>query len=100
MAIEGTELYAIDAAQDVLVEFGVGGPNGGMLVTVGALGVDAGLLSGFDISNATGTAYAVLSTSASEKSVLYTVNLDTGLTTKLGLRAQTKGALISVVVRP
>ncbi|QJR37359.1 DUF4394 domain-containing protein [Gemmatimonas groenlandica] len=96
----GTELYAIDAAQDVLVEFGAGGPNGGMLVTVGALGVDAGLLSGFDISNATGTAYAVLSTSASEKSVLYTVNLDTGLTTKLGLLAQTKGALLSVVVRP
>ncbi len=95
-----TELYAIDAAQDVLVEFGVGGPNGGKLVTVGALGVDAGMLSGFDISNATGTAYVVLSTSASDKSELYSVNLETGMTTKIGLLAQTKGALLGVAVLP
>ena len=101
----GTELYAIDAAQDVLVEFGpvvgtTSGPNSGKLVTVGALGVDAGLLSGFDISNTTGIAYAVLSTSASGKSVLYTINLDTGAATKVGLLAQTKGPLLSVAVKP
>ena len=68
----GTELYAIDAAQDVLIEFGpvsaTTGPNSGKLLTVGALGVDAGFMSGFDISNATGIAYAVLGTSASGKS--------------------------------
>lgn len=101
----GTELYAIDAAQDVLIEFGpvvgtTSGPNSGKLVTVGALGVDAGFLAGFDISNATGTAYAVLGTSASGKSVLYTIDLDTGAATKVGLLAQTKGALLSLVVRP
>lgn len=105
----GTELYAIDAALDVLVEFQapsapgvtpVTGPNSGQLVTVGALGVDAGLLSGFDISLKTGTAYAVFGTSASGKSVLYTVDLDTGAATKVGLLAQTKGALLSVVVQP
>ena len=100
----GTELYAIDAAQDVLIEFGpvsaTSGPNSGKLITVGALGVDAGNMSGFDISNATGTAYAVLGTSASDKSVLYSVDLDTGAATRLGLLAQTKGALISVVVKP
>ena len=100
----GTELYAIDAAQDVLIEFGpvsaTTGPNSGKLLTVGALGVDAGFMSGFDISNATGIAYAVLGTSASGKSVLYTIDLDTGAATKLGLLAQTKGALLSVVVKP
>ncbi len=101
----GTELYAIDAAQNVLVEFGpavgmTSGPNSGQLVTVGALGVDAGSLSGFDISNTTGIAYAVLSTSASGKSVLYTINLDTGAASKVGLLAQTKGPLLSVAVTP
>ncbi|HYW32999.1 MAG TPA: DUF4394 domain-containing protein [Gemmatimonas sp.] len=103
-AATGTELYAIDVAQDVLVEFGAAsatsGPNSGRLVTVGALGVDAGLLAGFDISNSSGIAYAVLGTSASGKSVLYSIDLDTGAATKLGLLAQTKRALLSVVVRP
>lgn len=102
--LTGTELYAIDAARDVLVEFGAAtattGPNSGQLLTVGALGVDAGAMAGLDISNATGIAYAVLGTSASGKSVLYTINLDTGVATKVGLLAQTKGALLSVVVRP
>ena len=100
----GTELYAIDVAQDVLVEFGAAsatsGPNSGRLVTVGALGVDAGLLAGFDISVSSGIAYAVLETSASGKSVLYSIDLDTGAATKLGLLAQTKDALLSVAVRP
>ena len=100
----GTELYAIDVAQDVLVEFGAAsatsGPNSGRLVTVGALGVDAGLLAGFDISVSSGIAYAVLATSASGKSVLYSIDLDTGAATKLGLLAQTKDALLSVTVRP
>ncbi len=100
----GTELYAIDAAQDVLIEFGpvsaTSGPNSGKLITVGALGVDAGLLSGFDISNTTGVAYAVLGTSASDKSVLFSIDLDTGAATRLGLLAQTKGAMIGVVVKP
>ncbi|MEO5579095.1 MAG: DUF4394 domain-containing protein [Gemmatimonadaceae bacterium] len=59
----GTELYAIDVAQDVLVELLA--PNTGVLTTVGSLGVNAGLFAGFDISNTTGTAYAALSTSPS-----------------------------------
>jgi len=101
----GTDLYAIDVAQDVLVEFGpavtnVSGPNTGLLLTVGSLGVDAGLLAGFDISNATGTAYAALSNSPSGKSTLYTVDLDTGAATKTGFFAQTKSALLSVAVQP
>lgn len=105
----GTELYAIDVAQDILVEFGPAsalgvvpatGPNSGQLLTVGTLGVDAGLLAGFDISNATGIAYAALSTSPSGKSTLYTVDLNTGAATRLGLFAQTKSPLLSIAVQP
>ncbi|MES3035963.1 MAG: DUF4394 domain-containing protein [Gemmatimonadota bacterium] len=100
----GTDLYAIDAAQDVLIKFGpvsaTSGPNSGKLLTVGALGVNASAMSGLDISNATGTAYAVLGTSPSDKSVLYSIDLATGAATRLGLLAQTKGALIGVVVKP
>lgn len=108
-AATGTELYAIDVKQDVLVEFGpasaVGvtpatGPNSGQLVTVGSLGVDAGLLAGFDISNTSGIAYAALSTSASGKSTLYSIDLDTGAATKIGMLAQTKSALLSIAVQP
>ncbi len=104
-AATGTALFAIDAAQDVLVGFGpvigtTSGPNSGKLLTVGPLGVDAGDLSGLDISNATGVAYAVLGTSTSGKSVLYTIDLVTGAATKVGLLAQTQSALVSVVVRP
>jgi hypothetical protein len=105
IAGNGTDLFAIDAAQDVLVTFGpavtgVSGPNTGKLVTVGVLGVDAGMLAGFDISNATGIAYAVLGTSPSEKSVLYTIDLATGAATRVGLLAQTSGALIGLAVKP
>jgi hypothetical protein len=47
----GTELYAIDAARDVLVEVPLpGGANGGQLATVGALGVDTDLAAGFNSS--------------------------------------------------
>lgn len=93
-----TELYAIDTARDVLVE--LASPNNGLLTTVGALGVDAGLMTGFDISNSSRLAYAVMGTSASRKSTLYTVDLDTGVATSLGLLAQSKGALLSIAVKP
>ena len=104
-AATSTELYAIDVAQDVLVEFGpavtgVSGPNTGLLLTVGALGVDAGVPAGFDISNASGIAYAALSTSPSGKSTLYTIDLETGAATKIGFFAQTKSPLLSIAVQP
>lgn len=104
-ATTGTLLFAIDAAQDVLVGFGpvvgtTSGPNSGKLLTIGALGVDADAMAGLDISNTTGTAYAVLGTSASGKSVLYTIDLATGAATKVGLVAQSKGALLGLVVVP
>jgi hypothetical protein len=54
---EATQLYAIDAAQGVLVLQDP--PNDGILNTVGALGVDATALTGFDIA-ASGEAYVVI----------------------------------------
>ncbi|WP_411280456.1 DUF4394 domain-containing protein [Gemmatimonas sp.] len=98
----GTELYAIDAARDVLVEFPApGGANGGQMLTVGALGVDTDTAIGFDIvGTMNGTAYAVLSESPSGKSTLYSIDLDTGRATRVGLLAQTKSYLVSVAVAP
>ncbi len=98
----GTVLYAVDAATDALVTFpaATGGPNGGVMATIGSLGLDVGDAAGFDISLASGNAYLALATSASGKSTLYSVDLATGMTTKLGMLAQTKSALLSIAVRP
>jgi hypothetical protein len=98
----GTALFAIDAARDVLVGFPPpGGANGGQMATIGSLGVDTGPAVGFDIiGSAGGTAYAVLSVSPSGKSTLYTIDLDTGLATKVGLLAQTKSYLVGITVAP
>lgn len=100
-AATGTVLYAIDAATNSLVTFtaATGGANGGQLTTVGMLGVDAGLSTGFDIG-LSGTAYAAIATSPSGKSTLYSVNLATGAVTKLGMLAQTTSALLSIAVQP
>ncbi|MBX3066944.1 MAG: DUF4394 domain-containing protein [Anaerolineae bacterium] len=74
-----TVLYNIDAAQDVLVTQNP--PNSGTLNTVGALGVDAGDLTSFDImSDRTGTDNAF----ASINSTLYSINLVTGGATAIG----------------
>lgn len=70
-----TELFNIESARDVLVLQNP--PNDGVLVTRGALGVDAALRSGFDIAP-DGTAMAVLG------DTLYSVNVTTGATTAVG----------------
>lgn len=84
-----TTLYAIDFNLDRLVRQGsVGGtptsPNSGQLFTVGPLGVDTSSQVGFDISDATGTAYAALTTSGATTSGFYTINLVTGAATLVG----------------
>lgn len=101
-AATGTALYAIDAGTDALVTFpaGTGGPNGGVMATIGQLGVDAGEATGLDISVTSGVAYAAISTSASGKSTLYEIDLASGAVTKVGMLAQTKGALIGIAVKP
>jgi hypothetical protein len=91
-----TTLYGISRATSSLVTQGgingatAGGPNGGTIATVGALGVpiDSGSDVGFDISaygvpdTASGTAYASLRSGAISR--LYTINLATGAATLVG----------------
>ncbi len=77
-----TTLYGIDGGSDML--FRQAPPNDGVLTAVGALGVDSSDVAGFDISGATGTAYAALTDGDTSKSWLYTVDLGTGATTLVG----------------
>jgi len=82
-----TTLYGIDSRLNTLVTIGsVGGaisPNTGQLFTVGALGVDAANLVGFDIGP-DGTAYAAMQPVNSGVSNLYLINLATGAATSQG----------------
>lgn len=80
-----TTLFGIDSTRDVLVrQGGVGGvpsPNGGVLSTIGSLGIDTGDLAGFDVSPR-GGALAVLTTGSGSQ--VFTVNLTTGAATLIG----------------
>ncbi len=75
-----TTLYDIDTATDSL--FIQNPPNNGTLVPVGALGVDATGVNGFDIASIGGTAFAVLNVGGTSR--LYTINLMTGAATQVG----------------
>jgi hypothetical protein len=79
-----TELFAIDAGQDVLVR--LNNPNDGQLTTVGGLGFDTSDDVGFDIAGDTDVAYATLTPAgaAGGPSRLYTVNLRSGQVTVVG----------------
>ena len=78
----GTVLYGIDGATDML--YTQAPPNDGVQTAVGALGVNTSNVAGFDISGATGIAYAALTDGDTSKSGLYTVNLTTGAATLVG----------------
>ncbi|CAA9340912.1 MAG: FIG00440539: hypothetical protein [uncultured Gemmatimonadaceae bacterium] len=71
-----TELFAIDARQDVLVKLNA--PNDGQLTTVGRLVVDNGEQVGFDISGRSTdrTGYATFTPPRYTRSFLYRINLD------------------------
>lgn len=70
-----TELFDIESQRDVLALQSP--PNDGVLTTRGALGVNAGLRSGFDIAG-DGTTMAILA------GTLYRVDLASGATTTVG----------------
>jgi hypothetical protein len=84
-----TTLYDIDTATDTL--YIQNPPNNGTLVSVGALGVDASDVNGFDIASSDATAYAALTVGGTAR--LYTINLTTGAATQVG--AFPAGTLIS-----
>jgi hypothetical protein len=80
-----TTLFGIDSTLNTLVLIGsVNGtpnsPNGGLLTTVGSLGVDPTKCAGLEIA-ADGTAYAALQVKG--KTALYTINLTTGAATRI-----------------
>jgi hypothetical protein len=77
----GTTLLTIDATTDALYAH-AGAPQFNAMTKVGDLGVNADAVSEFDISGATGTAYAALRNGELDSS-LYTVNLTTGAATKV-----------------
>jgi hypothetical protein len=74
--VTSTSLYVIDAASDAL--YLQNPPNNGTLTVVGALGVDATGVNGFDIHPRTSLGYAALTVGGVFG--LYTVNLTTGVT--------------------
>lgn len=103
-----TTLYAIDTTRNTLVMIGaLNGtplsPNGGILSTVGSLGINPTARAGFDIS-ADGTAYGAFKVGSATK--LYTINLALGAATAIGkigngrivLDAVTEAPLEEVVV--
>lgn len=75
-----TELFAIDAARDVLVKLAA--PNDGQLTTIGSLGINSSTQAGFDIAGA--DAFAVIVSEGSTFSTLYRINLATGAATVVG----------------
>ena len=81
-----TTLYGIDSLTDSLVMIGGANgspsPNGGVVTTIGPLGVAIGDLGGFDIHYAANVAYAALQVGGASQ--LYTINLATGAATLVG----------------
>ena len=77
-----TTLYDIDSNLDILTIQNP--PNSGVLNTVGALGFNTSDLAGFDISGATGTAFASLAAPTGVSASLFTINLATGAATLVG----------------
>jgi hypothetical protein len=82
-----TTLYGIDSVRNTLVIQNP--PNAGQLTTVGALGLDASQLVGFDIftdlSSGTNTGYAVLQNITEGVSRFFSIDLATGQATQVGV---------------
>jgi len=82
-----TTLFVMDSALNVLaLQGGANGtpsPNLGQLTTVGALGVDASDVVGFDIAPS-GAAYAAVTAAGGASSNFYTVDLTTGKLNAVG----------------
>lgn len=80
----GTQLYYVDYGTDKLVT--TSNPNGGVLNTVGSLGVNATAFLGFDIFTnpftGVNTAFAILDVAS--VTGLYNINLATGAATLVG----------------
>jgi hypothetical protein len=84
-------LFGINRADSTLVlQGGIDGspsPNGGVITSVGPLGITLNAVNdgGLDIASDTGIAYAALTDNADSLTRLYTINLSTGAATAVGL---------------
>ena len=76
-----TQLYGIDTGLDVLVRQA---NSAGTLDTVGSLGVDLNDVLGFDISSASGVAYASVQNELLSRSTFWTIDLNTGEASMIG----------------
>lgn len=93
----GTQLYYIDAGLGILAT--TSNPNGGVLDTVGSLGVATTVSNGFDIFTPTtgvNLAYAVLTETGD--SSLYSIDLSTGAATLIG--ALPFQRVVGLAIRP
>ena len=98
-----TTLYAIDSNTDSLVTIGgidsAPSPNGGVVRSIGPLGVNTSNEVSFDIANdAAGSAYAALTVDG--KSGFYTINLTTGAATLVGTIGDGGVAISGISVAP
>ena len=74
-----TTLFVIDSQTDML--YRQDPPNNGTLVMLGSLGVDVATDNGFDIGGNSAIAYALLK--VNNANAVYTINLTTGVATKV-----------------
>ena len=74
-----TQLFVIDTNNNSL--YLQNPPNNGTLVLVGALGVTATGMNGFDIGGASNMAYAILT--VNNEQAIYSINVSTGAATKV-----------------
>jgi hypothetical protein len=77
-----TTLYGIDSFTDSLVIQNP--PNSGGLMTVGSIGADITDLAAFDISGASGIAYASIVNSTMSQTTFWTIDLSNGQGTMIG----------------
>jgi hypothetical protein len=81
----GTTLFYLGSGSSPNSLFNTTAPNAGTLALVGPLGVTSSSLNvGFDISGATGIAYASLTNATGSGSTLYSINLANGTASPLG----------------
>ncbi len=99
-----TTLYALDAETSSLVQIGDANvsnpdsPNGGVLSTVGSLGLAFSTTTGFTIDQASDTGYASLQDGSG--ATLYTVDLSSGALTSQGSIGDGTETIISLVIVP
>ncbi|AGA28064.1 DUF4394 domain-containing protein [Singulisphaera acidiphila] len=86
-----TTLYQIDSNLDILAIQNL--PNNGTLTTVGALGVDASEVAGFDIQTVGGTHFGYAALVVGGTTSLYQINLSTGAATLIAPVAASLRAL-------